>query len=126
MDALLWAFRIAVIALGAFGLVVWLPALCYYIYRWPREQERWQLKVSLILVGITKVMLPVLFLLIGFGARHVARDCALFVVLPVLVVSTLRAWFIKWRFPEYRTSISAIRPVSGLHRVSVLTIPNPR
>lgn len=62
------------------------------------------MKTSYVVFGVSKVAMPILFLLIGFGEEHRARSYAIFVIAPLLVASTRWNWVVKWRLPEHRSS----------------------
>jgi NhaP-type Na+/H+ or K+/H+ antiporter len=97
-------FRIAIVAVGAFGLLLWLPALCVWIYQSRRDQSPWQIKAMMFLFGVDKVVTSLLILLIPLVSIHVTRPFALFGVLPLLVAGSVWRWHVGRRFPEYRSS----------------------
>jgi hypothetical protein len=104
MSPWLWAFRITFVTIGALGLALWVAAVYIVFFRGSPPWPRWQDTVSVVLFGATKLVVSILLILIGLGGAGHARTYAWFIGVPVLVASTGWNWFVKWRFPEHRSS----------------------
>lgn len=97
-------FGVAIVAVGALGLLVWLPALCVTVYQSRRDHSPWQIRALIVIFGVDKVVTCLLILLIPLVSIHVTRPFALFGVLPLLVAGSVWRWHVGRTFPEYRNS----------------------